>query len=163
MRNLQKHIEKICRKVALKVVRKQQAEALEAGELTAASATDEAEATGATEAIAEAVAAAETIATATAAEGAAATKGSQAAAAEEQGAAAGDAPVETIVVGKDDLSEYVGKPVFQNEVWRRPHRSSARPLLAPLPAPTVCGLPSHVRPAGPRTSSPPPTVHAALL
>jgi len=49
VRNLQKHIERICRKVALKVVRKQQEAVLAAGELTTASAT---------EAVAEAAAAA---------------------------------------------------------------------------------------------------------
>merc|ERR1719405_174425 len=40
VRNLQKHIEKICRKVALKVVRKQQEEAAAAGELTSTSGTE---------------------------------------------------------------------------------------------------------------------------
>jgi len=129
VRNLQKHIEKICRKVALKVVRRQQEEA---GAVTAAAATE----AQATQPSAAEAAGCEptgvTLSGGTAEERAAVvvqqvvTPGKRNAADESLDEAAAELPaaeelssapaaVETIVVAKGDLADYVGKPPFQSE------------------------------------------------
>jgi Lon-like ATP-dependent protease len=121
VRNLQKHVEKICRKVALKVVRATQPPPDEA----------EVEPTG------DAAADAPTVATAEAPPAstdglsldaelrAAVGMSTTATAAAESGAAAEPEPepeappppppFETIVIGEGELSDYVGKPTFTSE------------------------------------------------
>ena len=211
MRNLQKHIERICRKVALKVVRKQQEAAAAVGELTTASGTAEAGTAAEAEAgvvaeavgeavaeavaaegeggadvaspIAEAIAAAEQIAAAEAEAAAASSEGkgdvisaeeinrviqsaglgaprrseeisaiSEAiskATSETEGASAAEiaaemVEIEPVIVGKDDLKDYVGKPAFQ--AWACP----------PACNPCAPSLQSHVSSPPPRAFSPLP-------
>ena len=113
VRNLQKHIEKICRKVALKVVRAQQqadaakaaaaADGLQAREAAAAAVSssgdgDSSSGGGAATEVADGAAATE----APVEEGA-------------EAAEAAEASIETVEVGKEHLSDYVGKAPFQNE------------------------------------------------
>ena len=215
MRNLQKHIERICRKVALKVVRKQQEAAAAAGELTTASGTEagteaeaEAEAGAVAEAvgeavaeavaeggtdvaspIAEAIAAAEQIAAAEAeassdlkaaisadeinrviqSAGVGAPRRSEeisaiseaisAATSEVEGAseaeiAAEMAEIEPVVVGKEHLADYVGKPAFQ--AWTCHPATTARPPCNPRAQPAA----PRAHPAAPRAQ--PCTLHISL-
>ena len=110
VRNLQKHIEKICRKVALKVVRaQQQADAVkaEANANAAADGLQTREAAAAVSSGGDSSSSAEVV------DGAAATEAPAEGA--EAAEAAAEATIETIEVGKEHLSEYVGKAPFQNE------------------------------------------------
>merc|ERR1719408_730001 len=109
VRNLQKHIERICRKVALKVVKQQQEGAPPPA---AAGAAEGADATGETLTVESGTGAAE----GGGVEGEGGAEGALHAKVDAISAAAAAArPIETIEVGVDDLSEYVGKPPFQNE------------------------------------------------
>ena len=101
VRNLQKHVEKICRKVALKVVRARQPAAeeaeLEEGAAPADGAPAEEEPTGGV--------------AGSSAEGASAAEG----ASEASEASEAPPPFETIVIGADQLPDYVGKATFTSE------------------------------------------------
>jgi len=127
VRNLQKHIEKICRKVALKVVRAGEALEVEEAEVSdardvptgadaegAQPAQQEAVVPGLDEALREA-----TGAERSAAESAAAADDGEGAPSEASAAAAATAAAvdafETIVVGAEQLHEFVGKPAFASE------------------------------------------------
>ena len=116
VRNLQKHVEKICRKVALKVVRATQpatpppeAEVVEEG---AAGAADASAASGAD--AATAATDGDTASLSFDAELRSATLDSS-----KDGAAADAAaeapPFDTIVIGESQLADYVGKPTFTSE------------------------------------------------
>ena len=105
VRNLQKHIEKICRKVALKVVRSTQAAQVDSGEADGAGPASSSSSDGGFEAAL--VAATETFSTPCGAE----SPGADGASAADEDAP----PIETTVVGAEELIDYVGKPLFQSE------------------------------------------------
>jgi len=118
VRNLQKHIERICRKVALKVVRSTQSIANAVPQASSGSA-DNVSPSGDTAVISDTTMQIESPPLATDWAG-------QGIASDELGADSTDAgsilnsenkipPFDTLVVGSDQLEEYVGKPNFQSE------------------------------------------------
>ena len=122
VRNLQKQIEKICRKVALKVVQATQKDLPPDADVDAANGASDGAADGSADMAAELKAAAAPPTPAGidtekhVGEGATA----EAAAAAESEAAAAEPPAmppdwEKVVVGADQLADYVGKPTFQSE------------------------------------------------
>ena len=122
VRNLQKHVEKICRKVALKVVRATQtlppeAEVKPVADTTAEtlSSTGEGPAAGATAETATGLDAELRSATADATTSAAEGAATAAEGGVDDASMPAPPPFETIVIGADELSEFVGKPTFTSE------------------------------------------------
>ena len=134
VRNLQKHVEKICRKVALKVVRATQptkeaeVEEVKAEKAEVAPKVEEALSFDAELRAAEGGKAAEKAAEEAAAETAAPTETAETGTEEPEAP-----PFDTIVIGEDQLSDYVGKPTFTAENFYTSNGGAA-------PAGVVTGL-----------------------